>query len=295
MSSFAFAGYYRDAVLDQSGTPLPNTSVSVVKHGTDTPANLYTSHTKGTDAANPATTDDFGNLAIWAEPGLYDCRVMVNGTQTQFEIEVSAYYVEQAGVPSGMVMAYPVAYTAPGSWTITSWEDVPCPAGWIPCLGQAISRDAFADLFALFGTSFGHGDGSTTFNVPDYHGRFLLGVAQVEGDSYGSPQVPDSGGNWEVALDIAHMPAHGHNSQTGSQNQDHGHPSGLGSTGFLGHSASTGKGLATPGDNAAVYLNSGTHTKPQDTDHQHEIDVQGGGESFSVMPPWASVIWCVKA
>lgn len=45
------------------------------------------------------------------------------------------------------------------------------PSGWALCYGQAISRATYATLFALVGTTFGAGDGSTTFNLPDLRGR----------------------------------------------------------------------------------------------------------------------------
>lgn len=51
------------------------------------------------------------------------------------------------------------------------------PTGFIECNGQAISRTTFALLFTKIGTTYGAGDGSTTFNVPDMRGRFPLGVA----------------------------------------------------------------------------------------------------------------------
>jgi microcystin-dependent protein len=44
------------------------------------------------------------------------------------------------------------------------------------CNGSAVSRTVYAALFAAIGTSFGSGDGSTTFNLPDFRGRFLRGV-----------------------------------------------------------------------------------------------------------------------
>ncbi len=56
-------------------------------------------------------------------------------------------------IPVGMVADFPFA-TA--------------PTGWLRCNGQAVSRTTFADLFALLGTAYGVGDGSTTFNVPNY-------------------------------------------------------------------------------------------------------------------------------
>jgi hypothetical protein len=42
------------------------------------------------------------------------------------------------------------------------------PTGWLTCDGSAISRTGFPDLFSAIGTSYGAGDGSSTFNVPDY-------------------------------------------------------------------------------------------------------------------------------
>jgi len=51
------------------------------------------------------------------------------------------------------------------------------PTGFLNCDGSAVSRTTYADLFAVVGTSFGAGDGSTTFNLPNLQGRFPLGYA----------------------------------------------------------------------------------------------------------------------
>lgn len=47
---------------------------------------------------------------------------------------------------------------------------------WFLCNGQAISRTTYSSLFELLGTKFGKGDNSTTFNLPDYRGKFLRGL-----------------------------------------------------------------------------------------------------------------------
>ena len=64
------------------------------------------------------------------------------------------------GVPSGAVMSFAMS-TA--------------PSGWIECNGSAVSRTTYADLFAAIGTTYGSGDGSTTFNLPDLRGEFVRG------------------------------------------------------------------------------------------------------------------------
>ncbi len=50
------------------------------------------------------------------------------------------------------------------------------PTGWLLCDGAAVSRTTYADLFALIGTTYGAGNGSTTFNVPDLKGRVMIGA-----------------------------------------------------------------------------------------------------------------------
>lgn len=50
------------------------------------------------------------------------------------------------------------------------------PEGWLICNGQAVSRTTYADLFAVIGTTYGSGNGSTTFNVPELRGEFIRGL-----------------------------------------------------------------------------------------------------------------------
>ena len=56
------------------------------------------------------------------------------------------------------------------------WLTGDVPEHFVLLNGQAISRTGWADLFALWGTTYGVGDGSTTFNVPDLRGRILMGA-----------------------------------------------------------------------------------------------------------------------
>lgn len=69
------------------------------------------------------------------------------------------------------------------------------PTGWLKCNGAAISRTTYAALFTAIGTTFGAGDGSTTFNVPDLRGEFIRGWDDSRGvDSgrvFGSAQADD--------------------------------------------------------------------------------------------------------
>lgn len=60
--------------------------------------------------------------------------------------------------------------------SIIPYGGATAPSGWLLCQGQAVSRTTYAELFAIIGTNFGEGDGSTTFNVPDLRESTTKGV-----------------------------------------------------------------------------------------------------------------------
>lgn len=57
------------------------------------------------------------------------------------------------------------------------------PSGWLLCYGQAVSRTTYSALFGACGTTFGAGDGSTTFNLPDLRGRSVFGLDNMGGSA----------------------------------------------------------------------------------------------------------------
>lgn len=70
--------------------------------------------------------------------------------------------------------------TAPAGEVIP-YASSSAPFGFIKCNGAAVSRTTYADLFAAIGTTFGGGDGSSTFNVPDLRGEFIRGWDDARG------------------------------------------------------------------------------------------------------------------
>ena len=76
------------------------------------------------------------------------------------------------------------------------------PTGWLLCQGQAVSRTTYAQLFSVIGTTYGSGDGSTTFNLPDMRGRVAVGS---DANSPGAQC-----GETAHKLGISEIPSHSH-------------------------------------------------------------------------------------
>lgn len=82
------------------------------------------------------------------------------------------------------------------------------PTGYLLCDGSAVSRTTYASLFAVIGTTWGVGDGSTTFNVPDYRGRAPIGAGTGAGLT--ARTLAATGGEETHTLTTAEMPSHDH-------------------------------------------------------------------------------------
>lgn len=109
--------------------------------------------------------------------------------------------VKGAGVVSGGGAALPTgAVVSIGMSTI--------PSGWLECDGSAVSRTTYADLFAIISTTFGVGDGSTTFNLPDLRGRHPIGSGTGAGLT--TRVIGDMDGEESVTMIEAELPSHTH-------------------------------------------------------------------------------------
>ena len=98
-------------------------------------------------------------------------------------------------VPVGAVVAY-------GSST--------APKGWLSCLGQEVYRGDYPDLFAIIGTTYGAGNGTTTFNLPNLSGRVVVG--QGSGAGLTARSMGATGGAETHTLTTGEIPSHSHTS-----------------------------------------------------------------------------------
>ena len=131
------------------------------------------------------------------------------------------------------------------------------PTGFLLCYGQAISRSTYADLFSAISTTYGTGDGSSTFNLPDLRGRVVAGQDDMGGSSadrltdqtggLNGDTLGDTGGSETHTLTTAQMPAHTHT--VAAQQQVSGDSTNRGGSGQLG-AAATITSSSTGGDGA---------------------------------------------
>jgi len=108
--------------------------------------------------ANPAGS---GGYILTCDGGTWKAIINAADPTEDAHVATKKYVDDQAGgVPPGAVMAFAMT-TA--------------PTGWLEANGAAVSRTDYAALFAIIGTTYGAGDGTTTFNLPDLRGEFLRG------------------------------------------------------------------------------------------------------------------------
>ena len=81
------------------------------------------------------------------------------------------------------------------------------PYGWLLCDGSEVSRTSYADLFKVIGVTYGAGNGSTTFNLPNLKGKIPVGLDSSDNDF---KSIGATGGEKTHTLTIEEMPSHGH-------------------------------------------------------------------------------------
>jgi microcystin-dependent protein len=152
--------------------------------------------------------------------------------------------------------------------SVVAYAGSAAPSGWLICNGQAVSRSTYAALFAVLGTSYGAGDGSSTFNLPDVRGRSIFGVNAADSDFSARGKT---GGAKTHTLTVAEMPPHDHRQRHNAT--DFAPGSGQAIAGMT----SQGFG-STPGSNA-----------------NQLTAASGGGAAHNNMPPFVTLNVIIKA
>jgi microcystin-dependent protein len=161
------------------------------------------------------------------------------------------------------------AWTAVGvpPGTLAPYAGATVPSGYLECDGSAVSRTTYADLFTAIGTTWGSGNGSTTFNLPDLRDRTVLGTSPggLSGNRPTARSLGQTGGEEAHQLTSAELPATGVDPAGGSY--------------FLTDDRSSGRALAA-GSDQPYGVGAG--------------NVTGGNSAHNTMMPFACVRWLVK-
>ena len=135
-------------IIDQSGTVTDTNKIAVSRVSTD-------------------TIDGLTSANIESAYGIL--RLISDGT-SKWKVSNAFTSSTPVVIPAGIISAF--AANSP-------------PTDWLECNGAAISRTTYATLFAAIGTTWGSGNGSTTFNIPDFRGEFLRGWDHGKGTDPG--------------------------------------------------------------------------------------------------------------
>ena len=196
-----------------------------------------------------------GNLNV---SGVVTTPTMPTGTANT--AVATTAFVQVNGSPTGGLMMWPTSSP---------------PTGWLLCNGQAVSRTTYAGLFAVIGTIFGVGNGSSTFNLPDYRDRMPVGA----GTSFSANTV----GGSKDAVAVAHT----HTTTV----TDPGHDHGLKNAGNpdLFSSAQYAAYNANPNGNAPAYNWKAT------TGISVAVNSSGVSGTDANMPPYLGIYFIIKA
>jgi len=195
-------------------------SGSVISIPNGTTAQVYCDGTTGFYSAQTGSAGNFvinGNLTVTGnetEVGTLSASTLSVSNNATFAVGPTAPTATTGTnttqlATTAFVNASIAAAPATITGAILMWPTTTAPSGYLLCNGSAVSRTTYSSLFSVLGTTFGTGDGSTTFNLPNYTDNMPIGVGTI------ATAVGITGGSKD-AIVISHThtitdPGHTHN------------------------------------------------------------------------------------
>jgi len=170
---------------------------------------------------------------------------------------------------------------------IVPWSDTSVPSGFLECAGAAVSRTTYADLFAVIGTTYGSGDGSTTFNLPDLTDRIVVSQSP-------NKTLASTGGANTVTGDGNIAGTVGNTTIATPTLASHSHPTTITPT--------TGGGRFDSADPDQPIVSAGSLGPPAQRigntggggAHTHPGSLSFTGDATSVLQPYLTVMYIIK-
>jgi microcystin-dependent protein len=307
LSSLAGSG---TQFFNDSGVPLAGGLIFTYAAGGTTPLVTYTSSSGLVAHPNPIVLDSAGRInEIWIPEGTSYKFVLKTATNVSIGSFDNLFPI--ASLPVSIANGGTGASTANGAkinlglgtflvptGSLIMWPSNTIPSDWKLCDGAAISRVTYATLFSLLGTAFGAGDGSTTFNLPNYKNRFPYGAdAVVVGATGGSTTISTS-----------NLPSHTHtfSGTSGAMNSNQSHSHSINDPGHVHGNVPLYGGDVDRGgqpslfslDDQGVTASAGTgiSINSSNIDHTHGFSgtTASTGSGTDFLPPYLGINFIIK-
>jgi microcystin-dependent protein len=164
--------------------------------------------------------------------------------------------------------------------TIVPWSSASVPSGFLECNGQAVSRSTYSALFAIVGTTYGAGDGSSTFLVPDLQDNVAVGKSNNKalGSTAGANTVASTGNvggsTANATLTTAQLASHSHSG---------------------GGNASPFRSNQYPlFPSFSAFSSGNTGNQGSGDGHSHNMSANFTGDATSVLQPYLTIIYVIK-
>jgi microcystin-dependent protein len=164
------------------------------------------------------------------------------------------------------------------------WPTASAPSGYLLCNGSAVSRTTYTALFAVVGTTFGAGDGSTTFNLPNYADRMPIGAGTI------AASIGASGGSATTTLSTSNLPSHSHSATSTVTDPGHVHTPYVAGTTFVANGGSTGG----TGPNSNASLAYTTASAVTGISVATSIGNTGSGTAATTISPYLGINFIIK-
>ena len=172
--------------------------------------------------------------------------------------------------------------------TITPWSQATAPTGFLECAGAAVSRSTYAALFAVISTTYGAGDGSTTFNLPDLTDKVAVhksnnkNFASTGGANTVTPTGNVAGSTANATLSTAQLASHSHTLTKMT-------PLGPGGASITGQLM-----VVIPAESTPAPGNTSTSNSGSGQGHAHNMSANFAGDANSVLQPFLTLIYIIK-
>lgn len=217
-------------------------------------------------ASNFPSTSDLGQLLVLNQ-GSNIVHMYVTHDDVYTRRRVSGVWTAWTSLRAAAVLTA----TPPG--TVTTFAMNTAPTGWLKCNGAAVSRTTYAALFAAIGTTFGVGDGSTTFNLPEIRGEFVRGWDDGRGVDtgrvFGSAQTDLTETHTHTASSGNNSASHTHGISITSANNSVGHTHTFSDTSTVNSVSHTHGISITSGTNSVGHTHTFSDVSTSDGAHNH--------------------------